>query len=146
MAREFTDAEILDVQRLAGYGLTQQQIGDWFQIHDATLRKAMLADPRIRHAYQKGRADATEKMAGTVYRKALEGDNTMAIFWLKTQARWSERSQVELTGADGGPIETKDTTQADHVEWLKGELARIAARQETSPPAVPAEQPGRRTA
>ena len=37
--------------------------------------------------------------------KALAGDTTSAIFFLKTQARWRETERHEITGADGGPLE-----------------------------------------
>lgn len=56
-----------------------------------------------------GKTRANVGVAKTLYQKALEGDNTCMIFWLKTRAGWKDAPQrIELTGAEGQPIATTD--------------------------------------
>lgn len=52
-----------------------------------------------------GKVKSNAKIAQTLFNKAVGGDTTAMIFWLKTRARWKESHSLELTGADGGPIE-----------------------------------------
>ena len=40
-----------------------------------------------------------------LYRKAMSGDNTCMLFWLKCRANWREVSRFEHTGADGQPFD-----------------------------------------
>lgn len=124
MADPFTDDQLSQVAKLAGYGLTQAQIADWFGVHDRTLRKWMEADDAIAAAYKTGRAKAIDTIASKLYERAKEGDNTAAIFWLKTNAGWRETNRTELTGADGGPIQA-ETHTSDPIEYITGEMARL---------------------
>ena len=56
-----------------------------------------------------GKVKANVKVAQTLYKKAIGGDTTSMIFWLKAQAGWKDTQRVELTGKDGGPVEQKTT-------------------------------------
>jgi len=51
-----------------------------------------------------GKAEASAKVAGTLFNKAQSGDTTAMIWWTKAQMRWSETVKQELTGKDGGDI------------------------------------------
>ena len=41
--------------------------------------------------------EANAAIAGALYTKAIGGDTTAMIFWLKTRARWREREEVQET-------------------------------------------------
>lgn len=114
------------ISELACYGLTQEQIADFFAISESGLHLKFRADPKLRIAYKKGRAEAVSKVARTVYEKAMAGNVVCAFFYLKTQAGWRETDRHELTGADGGPIEHEDIGQAR--QRLADRADRIAAR------------------
>lgn len=45
------------------------------------------------------KAQANASIAGRLYKKAMDGDTTAMIFWLKTQARWTER--IDISNEDG---------------------------------------------
>jgi len=51
-----------------------------------------------------------------------EGSVPAMIFWLKTRAQWSDKTTIEHTGANGGPIEHKvEVSAADKfAEILNG--------------------------
>lgn len=45
------------------------------------------------------KAQANASIAGRLYKKAMDGDTTAMIFWLKTQARW--RETIDISNEDG---------------------------------------------
>ena len=57
--------------------------------------------------------DAKQRIEAEVEKKLLYGDGrpTGAIFWLKANGGWTETQHIELTGAGGGPIETRSEVQ-----------------------------------
>lgn len=86
----------LQVRRLAGLGLPQAQIALLLGISPNTLVK------HYEHELRLGDAEATEKVAATLYRRATrDGDLGAAIFWLKARAGWREKlpdQQVKHSG------------------------------------------------
>lgn len=125
----FTSEQIEEVARLAGLGLTQDQIAEWFGFSDDTLRRRLQSDPEAMRAYKQGKIQAVDRVARTLYQKALEGDNACMIFYLKTQAHWREVERKEISGPDGGPIQTVQA--GDATEYIRGELARLATLSDT---------------
>lgn len=104
-AFEFTDEQIEQVEKLAAV-LSQEQMADFFGIHESTLRQRFKDDPRVFRAYTRGRAKAVAGIAGGLIQAARAGDMTAAQFYLKTQAGWSTKDHVEVTGKDGAAIPT----------------------------------------
>ena len=45
------------------------------------------------------KAQANAQIAGRLYKKAMDGDTTAMIFWLKTRARW--RETLDISNEDG---------------------------------------------
>ena len=103
--KELTQEQTVQVEALAAY-LTQQQIADYFGISERTFREMMGRDPGIFAAYKRGKAKAVGTVAQGLLQKARNGDTTSAIFYLKTQAGWREVSSTEISGPNGGPIES----------------------------------------
>lgn len=95
------DAERRQVEALSGYGLPIDQIAVLVRegIHVDTLR-AHFAPELI-----SGKARANAGVGRTLHQRAIGGDTTAAIWWSKTQMRWREVQQHELTGLDGSPLE-----------------------------------------
>lgn len=83
-------ALVRQVETLAGYGLTGDQIAAVFGVHRRTLERHML------DAIQRGRATAIGEVAKTAYKMAVEGNPpAMTMFYLKCQGRWKERHDDE---------------------------------------------------
>lgn len=60
--------------------------------------------------YENGKkVKEVEKVIVTVVHKVLPPETTAAIFWLKNRRRDEWRDRQEVTGADGGPMETSTT-------------------------------------
>jgi len=100
-AFEPTDHERKQVEAMSGYGLPIEQIA-------VLVRDGIDTDTLRKHFAQElisGKAKANAQVGKTLFQKVMAGDTTAAIWWSKTQMRWKEVQQHELTGADGAPLE-----------------------------------------
>lgn len=121
------------VEALAGYGVTESEISGMLAIDPKTLRK------HYRSELDLGHVKANAKVAENLFRKATgEGREavTAAIFWLKTRARWRETSVHELSGRDGGPIETVEYSDLDIAKSILFMLNRPGAQIDAIPDAT----------
>jgi hypothetical protein len=101
------------VQQLAAFGLRHSDIC----IFVKTTSGKHISEPTL-HKYfsdelDTGRVKANVRIAQTLYKKAMAGDTACLIFWLKTQGGWSEKQKVELTGSNGGPIQSVAMTREE---------------------------------
>ncbi len=119
-----TDEDRALVEQLAAFGIpvasmtlfVKDKAGN--QICERTMRKHFAKE------LDQGELKANVKVAQTLFKKAISGDTTSMIFWLKTRARWRESPhRVELTGKDGGPVEQK-TTVVDEKQ-IKAAVAKL---------------------
>ena len=112
------------VEQMAAFGIPVESMTLFVKdktgksISEKTLRKHFAKE------LDQGEMKANIKVAQTLFKKAISGDTTSMIFWLKTRARWKESpQQVELTGKDGGPVEQK-TTVVDE-QQIKAAVAKL---------------------
>jgi hypothetical protein len=100
-AFEPLEAERKQVEALSGYGLPIEQIA-------ILIRDGISIDTLTKYFERElmaGKAKANGQIGKTLFQKATSGDTTAAIWWSKTQMRWREVQQHEITGANGGPLE-----------------------------------------
>ena len=90
-----TDEQRKQVETLSGFGIPQVDIAREIGIHDETLRK------HYRHELDSGVTKANSRVAQGLYKRAIEGSDTAAIFWLKTRAGWKETTVTEHSGKIG---------------------------------------------
>ena len=119
-----TDEDRALVEQLAAFGIPVTSMMLFVKdkagkpISERTLRKHFAKE------LDQGELKANVKVAQTLFKKAISGDTTSMIFWLKTRARWKESpQQVELTGKDGSPVEQK-TTVVDEKQ-IKAAVAKL---------------------
>ena len=122
--KRLTKAQVEEVETLSAV-LSVEQIGAYFGLGKTTFYEIMKRQPEVFERYQRGKARAVGSVAKNLIMQAREGNTTAAIFYLKTQAGWKETTRQELTGADGGPINTEET---DGKAELLARLDRIARR------------------
>ena len=69
------------------------------------------------------KAQANAMIAGRLYKKAMDGDTTAMIFWLKTQARW--RETIDISNEDGSlqqaPIQQAVLIALNKIQDAEGE-------------------------
>jgi hypothetical protein len=105
----FTDKQIAKVKKLSAY-LNCEQIADYFGISHITFQEIRHRQEEVSFAYKKGKAHKIYNYAKKLENKAMgvdeTGDTTSIIFYLKTQAGWSEKQQHEITTKEAPPILT----------------------------------------
>lgn len=111
--------------------LTVEQIADHFGMARSTLFKIMADDPDIRARYDMGKAKAIAEIAGSLLTKARKGDTASQIFFLKTQAGWRETNKVEVSGPEGGPVQTLDVSKLS--DAALAEMLAVADAQKEEP-------------
>ncbi|MFC0386865.1 hypothetical protein [Muricoccus vinaceus] len=101
------------VRVMSGFGIPQTDIATLLEIDPKTLRL------HFRHELDRGAAEATVKVAQTLFSMATSGQNTAAsIFWMKARAGWREKHEVVLSAKPTGEM-----TDAE----LEEEIARARA-------------------
>jgi transposase-like protein len=102
-AKPTTDQHLRIIQAMAAKGLTLDDIAPALDISPATLDRWLQRED-VRQAYEKGRSVAKAEMATRLWEIAMSNDEkglptkqatTAVIFWLKAQAKWTERLVVE---------------------------------------------------
>ena len=87
-------------EELAGFGLPYRQI--------ATLIRDGIGVDLLQAAFAKqldrGKANASAKVARTICCNAIAGGGASLIWWTKAQLRWSETTKAEVSGPNGGEI------------------------------------------
>ncbi len=98
--KELTPDQAIELEALAAY-LSQDMIADYFGISRTTLAAIIERDDDVSVRYKRGKAKAVGAVAQSLVKRARNGDNTCAIFYLKTQAGWKETSVFDLQSSDG---------------------------------------------
>jgi hypothetical protein len=92
---EPTQAQRQLVQLHATIGTRQDIIADILGIDKKTLTK------HYREELDQAMARANASVGGALFNKALKGDTTAMIFWMKTRAGWREKNEIDHTSSDG---------------------------------------------
>lgn len=120
-----------EAAKLCALGATDAQLADFFEVAIATINLWKIEHPEFSESIKVPKEQANERVEQSLYRRAMgyehdevdirviEGrvvqtpirkyyppDTTAAIFWMKNRrpAEWREVKAVELTGAEGGPL------------------------------------------
>ena len=143
----------LQAEKLCLLGATDKDLADFFEVCEDTINEWKKQYPKFSESLKKGKETADTKVAESLYKRAcgysckatkfatFEGsisdsleyiehyppDTPAAIFWLKNRQpkKWRDGKNLEVTGKDGQPIETKninisklDSEISDHIKGL----------------------------
>jgi transposase-like protein len=147
-----TDAQMADF-----FGVTEKTLNNWKRQHPEFFQSLkdgkVLADAEIAHSlfhrakgYEHDDLDLRVvggKLRKTKIRKHYPPDTTAAIFWLKNRQpeKWRDVTKTEVTGKDGGPIETHELSDAERAARVAALLDAARARR-ARPAAESAEEVG----
>jgi len=90
----FNEEQIGTVEELATV-LTKSQIADYMGICANTFRAIEERQPEVARAFRAGKSRAIDNVASNLISQALEGNTTAAMFYLRTQAGWTENAYNE---------------------------------------------------
>lgn len=119
-------------RKLCLLGSTDKELADFFEVAESTLNLWKLEHADFSESIKKGKSQADADVADRLYQRAMgyehpevdirvidhevimtpitkiyAPDPTAAIFWLKNRqkAKWRDRIEQEITGADGGALD-----------------------------------------
>jgi hypothetical protein len=94
-------------------GTTQADIARVLDIDEKTLRKY------YRDELDLAKAKANATIGGALFNQAKSGNTSAMIFWMKTQAGWRERKDLNHTSDDGSMSPKPAITAVDAIEAAK---------------------------
>ena len=91
--------DLKQVESLAGLGLTDVEIATVLGISKATLNNYK-DKPEFLDSLKRGKVVADSSVTKSLYKRAIEGDTTACIFWLKNRRPrdWRDKQEIEHTG------------------------------------------------
>lgn len=82
-------------------------------VHRSTIQRRLAESPVLAAARQDARETMLDMAESVLYKKVLEGSTPELIFFLKTQGfRRGYTERQEITGANGGPLQTVNAHMA----------------------------------
>lgn len=125
--KHLTDDQRRELKTLGAVGLSFRQMAAYFGIGHNTFDRMRDDDPTIDELIEQGAANALAKVGAKLYEGAMEGNTTAQIFIMKAKGGWRENARIEVTGADGGPMQVETSDARDR---LKALIARRTAADE----------------
>jgi len=93
-----TQKQIEEVGELS-QRLTIEQIADYLGIGQTTFYELQKRQPEVSVAYKKGKQKAVNWVTSKLMEKIADGDTASTLFFLKTQAGWSEKQYLDVTSS-----------------------------------------------
>ena len=119
--------DLATVQKLSSQGLNWAQVAGVIGFSEGHLYARAAKAPEIAEAYKAGRSKGVLQIANKLFEGAQAGNVTSQIFYLKCMGGWRENKRIEITGADGGPVQIEKRSA---IETLIEELAKDKEREE----------------
>jgi hypothetical protein len=94
------------VKGLCLLGATDAQIADCLNVSEKTLNRWKKRYPEFCQSLKDGKVKADTDVATSLYQKAITGDVTAQIFWLKNRQpkTWRDKQTQVIENPDGTPI------------------------------------------
>ena len=94
---EITPEVCEKVENLSAQGLTVDQIALVLGVSHWTIYERQNEFPEFSDALKRGRGKGVANVTNALYTKAVDGDNTAMIFYLKNRAGWVDKQEVQST-------------------------------------------------
>lgn len=98
MGRKKIALDLAKVERLAGLGLTHEEIARNLGVSLATITRRKRDSADFDEAIKRGQAAANATVANALMARVLIGDLGAIIWWEKTRAGRTDKQQQEHTG------------------------------------------------
>ena len=111
IAHKPTDDTRKSVKAMAAYGIPHEDIAVAIDITAKTLRKHYRPELTVGHI------SANAQVVGSLFKQAIGGNVTAAIFWTKARMGWSDRGPQPL---EGETAESMARTIHDTLQKMEG--------------------------
>ncbi len=123
MANKLIEIDLSEVERLAGLGLSQNEIAASLDISVDTLARRKKEFAEFADALKRGKANAKSEIANKLFIEAKAG-NITAIIWIeKTRFGFSEKLQIE---------DVRDAEKSTAKERLANALTRFIPKSDSA--------------
>ncbi len=107
------EIDLAQLEHLAKIGLTEEQIAASLGIARSTLERRKKDDETFRTTLKEGKAAGIRAVTNALFKGAVEDEKPASqIFFLKARAGWSDRVEVEHSGAVGVDVQLDSAIQA----------------------------------
>jgi len=104
--------DLKEVERLAGLGLTQEQIAVSLGVSPRTLDNRKAESAEFAQAIKKGQASAITEVSNALFQNAMGGNVTAQIFFLKARAQWKDKHEDAIDdGGEPAPVKVEVTVR-----------------------------------
>lgn len=130
MARpsKYNDGVPEQVREFALQGKTDEEIAAELQVSRSTLALWKVRHSEFSDALKSWKDEADDQVEHTLYRKALAGDTTACIFWLKNRRShdWRDKREVEHSGGvkHTYDLDSLETTKLEQLEQILADARR----------------------
>ena len=104
-------------RKLCLLGYTDLELADFFSVCEATINNWKIAHPEFLESIKSGKVFADTDVVSSLHDKAIDGDTTAMIFWLKNRQpkMWRDKQEIkqELTVSGAPNITFSDTTHKE---------------------------------
>jgi len=118
------------VKAAAHFGATAEEIASYLEVPAGSFLRWITAQPELREALKRDRDASDTRVVDSLYRRAIGGDVTACIFWLKNR-RPSEWRDVQNINADVGHYILSDRPMSED-QWI-AERTKVIEHDKLSP-------------
>lgn len=108
-----------DVQayRLSLLGYKDSELASFFEVTEQTINNWKNEHPSFFESINDGKDKADAMIADRLFNKAMDGDTTSMIFWLKNRQakRWRDKQDVAMQNADGEAFKVDGSVKVEFV-------------------------------
>ena len=95
MARPQITIEPTTVRAMLAQGMTYEQAASALGVNVATLERRRKQDEKLECACKEGKAQGINAITNVLFETAKGGNVTAMIFYLKNQAGWKDKQEIE---------------------------------------------------
>lgn len=146
---KFDTVKCAQAEKLCKLGAKDKELAAFFEVAESTLSKWKVDYPAFSEALKKGKEIADAEVGERLFQRATgyshpdvhisnyqgevtqtpitkhyAADTVACIFWLKNRRPDLWRDRQEITGRDGGPIETREVSDEDLARWMAFEATK----------------------
>lgn len=101
---DLTDAQLRQIEVLAGYGLPEEAIAHAIGVAPRTFDRRKADSSAVAEAIQRGRAKAQGIVGEALFKRAKNGDVPAIKWWEQTRLGYRDAQSIEHAGPEGEPI------------------------------------------